>query len=437
MKSLKVILASILLVCTGTLGVYAGGTQESTGKAELKFAFWGSPLEKEVITKVSNEFEKTHPGITVKPLFTPVNYDERLSAMVAGGIPPDVAYCHEGQAFNWAYDGVIMNLKPFIDKDLKGGLKSRIGVSWYWYDHGTKILGSSIAGEIMVLYYNKEIFKEHDVPYPPADPDKAWNWDQFLAAAEKLTTVGNGGETYGVTFGTWPGPLLPFIRSNGGDFINDAGTAPVAASPQTVDVLQKLADLINVYHVAPSPTALESTRSLSIEMASKHVAMAIDGQWELLDLAKAGFPLGIAPIPVFKNPVALWTSAPLVLFSATKHPKDAWDFSKYLQDAQNVLPVLKSGLWMPLQTSWYTDPNLLDKWVDPTTHPSGYKEAVVDYLLKYPSQYPSMYLRNWDEIQRIIIQDLSNLWLGKETAESAARKIDADLKPLLKGRTDR
>ena len=403
----------------------------------LTFAHWGSPLEKDALAQMCQDFEKAHPNIMVNVLFTPVNYDERLSAMVAGGIAPDVSFCHEGPAFKWAYDGVVMDLKPFIDKDPEASLDSRISMSWYWFDKGKKILGASIAGEIMVLFYNKDLFDEFGVSYPPSDPDKAWTWDQFFDAAKKLTRVGKGQKTFGVTFGTWPGPILPLLRSNGGEFLNSDATAPLVESPESVEVLQKLADLMNVYHVAPTPTDLESSRALNISMQSKQVAMGIDGQWMLLDLAKAGFRLGIAPIPVFKKPVSLWISAPLVIFSSTKHPKEAWELSKWIQNVQNSLPVHRSGLWMPLQTRWYKDPGLLAKWIDPKTHPPEYKQAVVDYLLKYQSQYPSFYIENWDEIQRVIIQDLSNLWLGKEDAKTAAHKMAADLKPLLKGRTDK
>ncbi len=406
-------------------------------KIVLTFAHWGSPLEKEAMAQMCQSFEQAHPDIIVNVLYTPVNYDERLSAMLAGGIAPDLAYCHEELAFNWADEGVIMDLKPLIDKDSEVTVDSRVPSSWYWFDKGKKILGASIAGEIMLLFYNKDIFDEFGVPYPPSNPDKAWTWDQFVDAAKKLTRTVNGQKTFGVSIGTWPGPIIPFLRSNGGDFINESGTASLVESQSSIEVLQKLADLMNVYHVAPTPTDLESSRALDVNMQSRQVAMAVDGQWELLDLAKAGFRVGVAPLPVFKKPVALFLGAPLVIFSSTKHPQEAWELSKWIQNVQNSLPNYRSGLWMPIQTKWYKDPGLLTKWVDSEAHPPEYRQAVVDYLVKYGSQYPSFYLSDWDDIQRVIIQDLSDLWLGKEDAKTAAMKIAADLKPLLKGRTDK
>ena len=432
MRRVAFIMASVSLFLLTIIPLSA-----DDNKVVLTFAHWGSPLEKEAMAQMCESFEKAHPNVIVNVLYTPVNYDERLSAMVAGGIAPDVAYCHETPAFTWAEDGVVMDLKPFIDKDPEVTLDSRVPFSWYWFAKGKKILGGSIAGEIMVLFYNKDIFDEFGVAYPPSDPDKAWTWDQFVDAAKKLTRTSNGQKTFGVSFGTWEGPILPLLRSNGGDFINSAVTAPLVDSPACIDVLQKLADLMNVYHVAPTPTDLESSRALNITMQSRQVAMAIDGQWELLDLSKAGFRVGIAPLPVFKKPVALFLGAPLVVFASTKHPKEAWELSKWIQNVQNSLPNYRSGLWMPIQTKWYKDPDLVAKWVNSDAHPPEYRQAVVDYLLKYGSQPPSFYVSDWDEMQRVMIQDLSNLWLGKEDAKTAAKTMAADLKPLLKGRTDK
>jgi multiple sugar transport system substrate-binding protein len=428
---------AIFLVACVFLALIGALPLSADDKVVLTFAHWGSPLEKEAMAQLCKGFEQAHPNVIVNVLYTPANYDERLSAMVAGGIAPDVAYCHEGPAFKWAEDGVIMDLKPFIDKDPEVSYASRIPASWYKFDKGKKILGAAIAGEIMLLYYNKDIFDEFGVPYPPSDPDKAWTWDQFVDAAKKLTRVTNGQKTFGVSIGTWPGPILPLLRSNGGDYVNDSVTAPLINSPASVEVLQKLADLMNVYHVAPTPTDLESSRALNISMQSKQVAMAIDGQWMLLDLAKAGFRVGIAPLPVFKKPVSLFVGAPLVLFSSTKHPKEAWELSKWIQNIQNSLPNYRSGLWMPIQLNWYKDPSLVAKWVDNDAHPPEYRQAAIDYLLKYGSQLTSFYVSDWDEIQRVIIQDSSDLWLGKEDAKTAADKMAADLQPLLKGRTDK
>jgi len=68
----------------------------------LTYMYWGSPLERKVQENMLKAFEKAYPGIKVKAIHVPSNYDEKISAMLAGGNPPHVAQLGEGLAFEWA-----------------------------------------------------------------------------------------------------------------------------------------------------------------------------------------------------------------------------------------------------------------------------------------------------------------------------------------------
>ena len=80
----------------------------------------------------------------------------------------------------------------------------------------------------MILYYNKSLFDEAGVDYPPSKAAEAWTWDEFVAAARQLTVDRNGNnaasdafdpeqiDVFGISFPTWWGGYLPMIYSNGG-----------------------------------------------------------------------------------------------------------------------------------------------------------------------------------------------------------------------------
>lgn len=443
-RSMSIVLISALL-----LTVLFTSITYAAEEVTITYTYWGSALEREAQLQMARDFEKAHPNIKVKAIHIPANYEEKINAMVAAGNPPDVAQLAEGTALEWAEKGVVLDIMPLIEKDPDVRIEDRLPVTWYWYGKGKKTIGTNLAAEVMLLWYNKDIFDKAGVAYPPSSPDKPWTWDQFVEAARKLTTDRKGKhpgdpefdpkniKTYGVAFGTWWGPILPFVRSNGGDFFNEEGTAPMIDQPESVHAIQSLADLIYKHHVAPTPTQLSTFPAFNILLQTQQVAMVIDGQWALLDLAKSRFKLGVAPLPIFKKPVCLELGAPNVIFSATKHPKEAWEFYKWCTDAERVLPLIKGGLWMPLQTKWYTDPNLLKRWITAGVHPPEYKEAVVDYVLKYASRAPSYYLRNWPKIDTAIYQGLSKVFLGQETAETACKRIAKEIKPLLKGSYDK
>jgi len=132
-------------------------------KVKLTYMFWGSPLERDVQFKMCLDFEKAYPNIEVKAIYTPANYQEKISAMVAAGTPPDVSQLGEGPALTWARMGVVMDLIPFMEEDPEVSIESRLPVTWYWYDKGKKTLGTNLAAEVMLLWYNKDLFDQAGV----------------------------------------------------------------------------------------------------------------------------------------------------------------------------------------------------------------------------------------------------------------------------------
>lgn len=436
---------TLILMLAAALVLSLAGTVFAAEKVKLKYTYWGSPLEKKAQEDMIKSFMEAYPHIEVQPIYIPSDYETKITAMIAAGDPPDVGQLNEGLALKWALEGAVLDIMPFIERDPEISLDSRLDVSWYLYDGGTKTVGTNLAVETIQLWYNKDIFDKAGIPYPPATPGE-WTWDEFLQTAIALTVDRNGkhpGEagfnpnniqTYGIAFGTSTGVVLPFVWSNGGEWFNEDGTQTTINSPESVEAMQKLADLMHKYHVAPTPTQRQSFPAYNIMLQTQKVAMVIDGQWALLDLAPSRFEVGVAPLPIFKKPVCLELGAPNVIFKGTKHPEEAWLLYKWTTSADKVLPLIQGGLWMPLQTEYYTDPAKMDEWITDGVHPPEYKEAVIDYVLNHGRQSPAYYMKNWSEIERAISQGMANFWLGKESAQEAADRVAKEIAPLLQGK---
>ncbi len=437
-----------ILLIAATLCIALLGSVVSAEKVKLKYTYWGSPLEKKAQEDMLKDFMKAYPHIEVQPIYIPSDYVTKITAMVAAGDPPDVGQLGEAQALPWAEEGAVLDITPFMEKDPEVSLESRLPMTWYFYDGGKKTIGTNLAAEVIVLWYNKDIFDQADVAYPPAKAGE-WSWDEFLETAIALTKDRNGLhpgeagfdpsniETYGIGFGTGAGILLPFVWSNGGDWFDEDGTKTLINGPESVEALQKMNDLIYKYHVAPTPTQMQTFPAYNVLLQTKKVAMVLDGQWALLDLAQSRFNLGVAPLPTFNEPVCLELGSPNVIFADTKYPQEAWLLYKWSTTASSVMPLIKAGLWMPLQTEYYTDPEKMNEWLTEGIHPPEYKEAVIDYVLEYGRRTPAYYLRNWEEIYRAINQGMANFWLGKEDAQTATDAVAETIAPLLQGRYDR
>jgi multiple sugar transport system substrate-binding protein len=303
----------------------------------------------------------------------------------------------------------------------------------------------------MLLFYNKAVFDAAGVSYPPAAAEDAWTWDEFLDAARKLTRDVSGrhpGEPgfdpdqismYGVSFETdqWYG-YLPFIYSNGGEVVDESGSRLLLDSPQAVEAIQRLADLMWVQHVMPTPEQQRSLPASDALMQTGQLAMDIRGQWKLLDYASMeGLDFGVAVLPKMKEPKTIILGSPTVIFSGAQHLEAAVEFYKFHNDPK-VVDLYARGLWMPLQQSYYTDPNAITSWIDNPAHPPESLDAIVHYTLCCVVRAPHYYVKNFGQITLEVIQPaVERVWNNEAGAAEALRQAVRNAEGLLAGRWDR
>ncbi len=367
--------------------------------------------------------------------------------MLASGDTPDVAYLFETQALPWAAEGRLMDLTSHFKEDPEAS--SRLEGTYYNYGDG-KTVGTNTAAETMVLYYNKALFDEAGVAYPPSKAAEALTWDAFVETAKKLTKDRSGNDatspdfdpnsiqTYGVSFAQWWAGYLPFVLSNGGAFANNDGTELLLNRPEAVEALQKMQDLIYVHHVAPTPTQAAAFPSADIMMQTGKVAMTIDGHWKVLDFSQLpNLEWSVGVLPKFKKPVTVVLGAPTVIFANTEHPEEAFEFYKFHNNPEYV-DLFSRGLWMPLQKAYYTDEEKIDAWLNGQegVYPPEARDVFVDYTLNNaPYQAPSYWLKNYTQIESEALGPaLGLLWNGEVSAQEAMDQAVAKAAPLMEGR---
>lgn len=417
----------------------------------LKFTYWGSEMEKVAIEGMVVEFERQNPDIKVEAIQIPYEeYLARITAMEKQGQIPDVGYFPSLQAPLWAQEGKLLDLTELIQTDPL--LSSALPETRYYYGNG-RIAGLNTAVEVSLLFYNKDLFDKAGVSYPPADPAQAsWTWTEFVDAAQKLTVDASGRHptdegfdttkiaTYGAAFDKiyegWT--FYPFIFSNGGQVVNESGTQLLLDSPQAVEAIQSLADLMWVQHVTPTPGQDSNLPGYVTMFQTGNLAMHISGQWSLLDYASVkDLNFGVAVLPKFKTPVTVVLGSPTVIFADTKNKDAAIRFYKFHNDPQAV-DLFARGLWMPLQKVYYTEPDKMKLWLDNRTHPFEAQPAFTDYVLNYSTPIPSYYLRNYAEIlDNAIRPAIEKVWNNEATAADALTQAVQDAAPLMQGRWDK
>jgi multiple sugar transport system substrate-binding protein len=117
------------------------------------------------------------------------------------------------------------------------------------------------------LFYNKDVLEAAGIQPPKT-------WDELSAAAKQLTE----GDRYGLAFSAFTSEdgtsqFLPFMWSNGGSEKN-------INTPETVQALQFLVDLVNDHSASNSVVTWKQADVLAQFQAGK-AAMMINGPWEI------------------------------------------------------------------------------------------------------------------------------------------------------------
>ncbi|MCL5986858.1 MAG: ABC transporter substrate-binding protein [Actinobacteria bacterium] len=188
----------------------------------------------------------------------------------------------------------LESLDPYMEKEPGGKeafLDQFIPEYLTKYNGITYSLPSYVGN--LALFYNKDLFEKAGIAGPPT------TWDELVDTAVKLTDEANG--IYGLALNGNDGECViqvtPFIAQNGGRVGKVDGKIWIN-SPETVEALQYVVDLINKYKVVPSYTTYGYQQVREAFMAGK-AAMIIDGSWTVPFIQSKGveFDWGTSILP--------------------------------------------------------------------------------------------------------------------------------------------
>ncbi len=431
MKKTGAIVLSLMLF--SALAAWSAGSAEKAagGLVNLTYSGWGSPNEKAVTQSAIDMFNKRNPDVRVAYLYIPSDYNTKLATLAAADQLPDAFMFYKTTTAKWGEQGKLLDLTALLSRDTEITESKLIPNALLRVGAGGNVVGMKICEEVFATYYNVDMFTQAGVAVPPATADKAWSWDEFVETAKKMTLDQNGNNAtspgfdaqnikqYGVMFNRWMWSL--FLDSNGTSLVTADKSRLNLTDPLVADAIQKLADLINVHHVAPTPTSEKNLPSAAVALQSRRAAMALDGQWIQLDLGASGMNFDVGVLPKLKAPSTVQFGEAIVISGQTKHKDASWRLLKWMVNPESSLEAYRSGLWMPIVKDWYTKPDLLDRWatVKPG-HSAGFKTAVLDVLLRYGKNNYGYWLKNAEEIDWAIISPaLDSVWLGKRSAAEA------------------
>jgi sn-glycerol 3-phosphate transport system substrate-binding protein len=282
------------------------GAASAQAPVEVSFFYpvaVGGPITK-IIDGFAADFEKENPGIKLRPIYSG-SYQESIAkalTAVKSGDPPVMSILLSTDMFTLIDEDAIVPFDDLIKTaDDKAWLKSFYPAFMENSQTGGKTWGIPFQRSTIVLYYNRDAFKEAglDPNHPPG------TWTEMREYAQKLTKRDASGNVsqWGVQIPSSGFPYWLFQAlaiENGVNLMNQAGTQVYYDKPQVVDALQYWLDLVNKYKV--HPPGIVEWGTTPKDFFERKVAMMWTTTGNLTNVKNnAKFDFGVAMLPSSKQ----------------------------------------------------------------------------------------------------------------------------------------
>ena len=298
-------------------------------RVTLVFAMAGDPVEQATYHRLAAAFEQRHPDIEVTLRHVPTRYEDKMQTEMAGGTAADVMFFQDEYFPMFAAKNAFLDLAPYIEAD-GVDLNDFFEQGIIEFSYQGRMHGMPRDWGANVIFYNKHLFDQAGVAHPHED----WTWDEFLAAARRLTRDNDADgriDQFGFVISDTVHYGLPWVWANGGEVLNEDKTDCTLCSPESVAGLQVYVDYMLKHRVAPSPMQTETLDVTSMFMTGR-LAMYNAGPFAVPQFRTIQeFEWDVAFMPKGpKGRVTRYYGDGYAAWRETKHPREAWELLKFL-----------------------------------------------------------------------------------------------------------
>ena len=212
----KIFIINLLLLL---LLISCGGgskkNEAADGTVTLRFATWDSGEALNIQKEIAKKFEEKNPNIKVQVEAYGDGFDQKLVAAFGAKDAPDVMYMWDFPT----YGSSLEDLNAYIEKDSSVDMKDFYEGLMNYVQLDGKTYGIPAGFTTHVIYFNKKLFDDANVPYPTEE----WTWEEFAEKAQKLSKPEE--KVYGFDVLAKPDPydFEQFLWSFGSSYISPDG----------------------------------------------------------------------------------------------------------------------------------------------------------------------------------------------------------------------
>ena len=368
-------------------------------------------------------FNKSHPGILLKPLaFSNASVlQPKLLAAIQQGHPPALSQTDAFAVATYVDEGAVQDLTPYVKgsnglstAQLKDYFAPQLQNGYY---RGKLYSMPFNDTSVTVLWYNPTLTRAAGITAMPR------TWAEFARDCAKLTKGGNWCmDTTDNEETLWE----PMVRQWGGQLVNGAGTKTAFNSSAGVNALDYFVQLVKKGYVHHTNSA---TSQWQTDFASGHVAFEVyssEGAAGTQQIIGNRFTMGAAPMP------------------AGPFSNDDGNAGDNIFMFKGAAPAVKAAAWtyikwatQPYWTAWWSehlDAAPVRRSAVPLMAKSGFLAShplVAVPITELGRAYFSPTVSGWAKAQGDIDTAMSKAMLGQETSAqaiaNAAVKVDHDI----------
>ncbi len=306
-------------------------------KTDISFYFpvaVGGPITK-TIDQYAADFNKENPDYNVMPVYSGTYQETIVKVLTAhkSGKPPAAAILLSTDTFTLADEDAILPIDNFVKtEEDRAWMKSFFPAFMLNGQFGNKTWGVPFQRSTVVLYWNKDLFKEAGL-----DPNKPpQNWEDTISMGQKLTKKDAAGNVtqWGIQVPSSGFPywlFQGFSTQNNAILANAEGNQVKYDDPGSVGALAYWVDLSKKYGIHPPGVVEWGTTPR--DFMEKKVAMIWTTTGNLTNIrSNAKFDFGVAMLPEGKRRGSPTGGGNFFIFKKTTSAEQegAYKFAKWL-----------------------------------------------------------------------------------------------------------
>ncbi|MBC5767410.1 ABC transporter substrate-binding protein [Ramlibacter albus] len=271
-------------------------------RADVEISFYypiavGGPVAR-TISRMVEAFEREHPDIKVRPIYTGTYKDSIAKALTAhrSGTPPDLAVLFAVDMYTLIDADAIVPFDDLVPRRDRAWLDSFYPAFMANSRAAGKTWGIPFQRSTILLYWNKAAFREAGL-----DPDKPpRDWAQMVDFARRLTKRDASGKVtrWGLQIPSSGFPYWLFqglVTANGGSLMNASGTRTNFDDPKVVEALKYW---VGLSRQGVHPPGVVEWGSTPTQFVDGKAAMIWTTSGNLSNLRRqASFEMGVAMLP--------------------------------------------------------------------------------------------------------------------------------------------